>query len=457
MTRIWPSMTDYAGAVQNPGDTFRLPALARANFATMPPLGLPAIASGQNAVVFTAHIGTSSTAVRCFTSECADGRHRYRSLEHHLRSNQVPAMASASWVDDAIELNGHLWPIVTMEWVHGQQLHEYVAENSHSPAVLSALADEWADICQSLRSAAVAHGDLQHGNVIVEPGGRIRLIDFDGIWVQDVKDSPPSEVGHPNYQHPARKDTGAWGWSIDWFSALGVYLTLRALASDRSLWDLHMGENLIFREEDFWGDAEIWSRLERSGDQDVRAWSQLLAQGCAHPADSPYDLSTILNSGLVAGSGPATSGSGSEVAGSSGGASAKPATEPDVSSQTWWGGPMAAEASVPEASRPPVTEPVRPPVRERPQQQHVHSAWGDSAGAGRTGALPAPPPPPPPRINVTAPASHMAPPAGPPPPPGAPAPAARGPSGPVNAIASIMLVLMVLAVVVAVLILAGGR
>lgn len=304
MKRVWPAMTDYAAAVQDPGATFRLPALAQASFATMPPFGLPAVASGQNAVVFTADIGSSTMAVRCFTNECEDGRHRYRALHDHLQGNSVPAMASSQWIDDAIELNGQVWPIVTMEWVHGEQLHDYVAASRSDPARLTALSDEWVATCSSLRSAALAHGDLQHGNVIVEQSGSVRLIDFDGVWIRDVASSPPSEVGHPNYQHPSRRSSGVWGWSIDWFSAFAVYVSVRALAADRSLWEFHMGENLIFREEDFWGDAEIWSRLERSPDGDVRSWSQLLAEACAHPADSPYELATILNSGLQAVSAP---------------------------------------------------------------------------------------------------------------------------------------------------------
>ena len=300
MARVWPSMTDYSAAVQDPETSFRVPELARAEFATMPPLGLPAIASGQNAVVFNAIAGGRTTAVRCFTTEPSHGRVRYRALERHLAARPVPAMAAASWVDDAIDVGDRLWPVVTMEWIEGVPLHEHVAAGLGDSTGLTGLARDWLEVCRSLRVAAVAHGDLQHGNVMVDPRGRIRLIDFDGVWLPEVASLPPSETGHPNYQHPLRAEDHAWGWSIDWFSALVIMVSLRALAVDASLWESHHGENLIFSDEDFRGDTEIWSRLERSGDPEVRRLSSLLAEGCAHRADAPYDLDTIIHRGLVA-------------------------------------------------------------------------------------------------------------------------------------------------------------
>ncbi|MCP3909438.1 MAG: phosphotransferase [Actinomycetia bacterium] len=449
--QIWPSMTDYAGAVQSPETSFRLPALAGAEFATVPPFGLPAAASGQNAVVFTASIGPTRTAVRCFTTEPSDGRHRYQSLERHLSGHPVPAMAQASWVGDAVEVNGHVWPVVTMEWVEGDQLHSHVEDHRHDGGALESLTEQWVATCEELRQAGVAHGDLQHGNVIVEPSGRTRLIDFDGVWVADMAASPPSEVGHPNYQHPGRKDNGAWGWSIDWFSALAVFVSLRALAADPSLWDRHMGENLIFTESDFWGDAEIWGRLERSPDRDVRNWSQLLAEACAHEPDAPYELTTILERGLVPVEAPAsTNGSTPAPAGADSATPtpARPAPTaesgppPDGGTQ-WWvttegvvepePGPQPSETTPPRVTptaqpsvdtnewdwgvptpAPEPAEPaptttgasVRPPTRERPEQQEVQSSWDDT---GEEGSLPPPPAPPPAPAGPGAPPPFSAP------------------------------------------------
>jgi len=426
MSRLWPSMTDYSGAIQNAQNSFRLRGLADAQFATLPPMGLPAFASGQNAVVFSATLGTTSTAVRCFTTPSADGRRRYQALERQLREHPVEAMASAQWIDDAIEVNGGVWPIVTMEWVDGQQLHEYIESNVYDEAILSRLADAWLTTCATLRASGVTHGDLQHGNVLVDERGAVRLIDFDGVWVHEINDSPPAEVGHPNYQHPARSETGAWGWSIDWFSALGVLVSIRAVAAEPSLWNHHNGENLVLLDTDYWGDAEIWRLLEGSPDPDVVAWSRLLAEGCAHKCDAPFDLPTILTKGLTPVDGPGreadpasaprqnvrpTSPKPDEDNGSVGGAWWAVAAESTVDSEPELLSPLKAVQTpfVPTAevnaswvtgasTAPPAPGPgtgsstgVRPPDRARPEEQEVRSSWKEPGAAGQTGGTPSGP------------------------------------------------------------------
>lgn len=432
---LWPSMTEYSGAIQNAETSFRLPALASAEFATLPMMGLPAFASGQNAVVFSAKIGSSSTAVRCFTSPSHEGRRRYQALERHLRDHPVGSMASASWIDDAIEVNGRLWPIVTMDWIEGSQLHEWVNDHVYDEDALSDLADAWVATCRSLRGAEVTHGDLQHGNVLVDREGSVRLIDFDGVWLREIDDAPPAEVGHPNYQHPSRSQTGAWGWSIDWFSALGVLVSLRALAADPALWELHNGENLIFHESDYWGDADVWRRLERSPDTTVADLSRLLAEGCAHDCDSPYDLPTILTKGLVEVAPPDGVGAPVRDEAMTSSDDRRPRATADVNEQAerddgvgaWWAEHRGADAAEEASPPPPPVNPVgsadngpadvnfawttgparpdpkstsgtprgtRPPERERPVEQDVRSDWDEGNAVGKPPGFSTTPPPP---------------------------------------------------------------
>jgi cell division protein FtsI/penicillin-binding protein 2 len=60
-----------------------------------------------------------------------------------------------------------------------------------------------------LQQADFAHGDLQHGNILVDTSSTLRLVDFDGSWISGFQgDPPPREPGHPNYQPAGRK----WGW-----------------------------------------------------------------------------------------------------------------------------------------------------------------------------------------------------------------------------------------------------
>jgi hypothetical protein len=85
-----------------------------------------------------------------------------------------------------------------------------------------------------LQSARIAHGDLQHGNVVITARG-IVLVDYDGMFVPGLSGRPSGEDGHRNFQHPRR--TGAdFGPELDNFSAWAVYLSLLALAEDPTLW-----------------------------------------------------------------------------------------------------------------------------------------------------------------------------------------------------------------------------
>ncbi len=118
----------------------------------------------------------------------------------------------------------------------------------------------------------MAHGDLQHGNVLLVPGTRagtlhLRLIDYDGLCIPALAEQPSGEVGHPNYQHPERLSEGTYNAEMDRFSHLLIYSALRCLQSGgKELWERHdNGENLLFRQDDFAAPTdsallrELWS------------------------------------------------------------------------------------------------------------------------------------------------------------------------------------------------------
>lgn len=304
--RRWPSATEYVAAVKDAPSSFRVGPLAQATYATA---GLipgmddePAIASGQNAVVFEADVTGYRQAVRCFTTAPVDGHLRYAELAKHLRTSPVAAIASAHWVEDAVEVGGDVFPLVTMEWVDGTPMNLWVEQHLNDREALFAFAERWSALCTSLRSASVAHGDLQHGNVLVDDAGRPRLIDLDGVWVPGVVDHPPTEVGHPNYQHPDRLTEGTWGEHIDWFSALVVHVSILALASEPSLWRFHTGENLLFTRDDLLDtDREVWAALRWSDDLEVRRLVSVLATALDVDAGSPLDLATVLRQGVRGG------------------------------------------------------------------------------------------------------------------------------------------------------------
>lgn len=69
-----------------------------------------------------------------------------------------------------------------MEWVEGNSFSQYIEQNLHSSENLLSLADEFKRMVLGLKGAGVAHGDLQHGNIIM-CGNELRLVDYDGMFV----------------------------------------------------------------------------------------------------------------------------------------------------------------------------------------------------------------------------------------------------------------------------------
>jgi len=85
---------------------------------------------------------------------------------------------------------------------------------------------------------------------------RLRLVDYDTMYVPALKGRPSAEVGHRNYQHPDRTDADFFD-TLDRFAGLVVYTALRACALQPDLWDRYnTGENLLFRDSDFYAPAQ---------------------------------------------------------------------------------------------------------------------------------------------------------------------------------------------------------
>lgn len=145
----------------------------------------------------------------------------------------------------------------------------------------------------------IVHGDLQHGNILVEPGGDLRLIDYDGMCVLPLPKVLPVEQGHSNYQHPERLRSGYYKENTDAFAAQVIYLSLLAVEADSKLWgDFNNGENLILTSNDFSspGQTPIWKRLHQSSDSEVRRLTTQLEQECRGSVSTVASLATLFSS-----------------------------------------------------------------------------------------------------------------------------------------------------------------
>lgn len=291
---LWPSARQFAEAVQCPQVCFS-DARLRGAAPAFDRLGMPLVTSGQFAYVFKLKSQESqrSFAVRCFRGFLGDRDERYRAIDAHLRAHRLPALAGFEYDDEGIFVNGGRFPILVMEWIDGPTLDVYVAEVLDRPQVLRHLADEWVRLMRALRERRMAHGDLQHGNVIVE-SGRLRLVDLDNMYVPAMDGWESSEIGHQHYQHPAR-DEKLFGEKMDNFSALSIYLSLIALAERPALWAEHHDENLLFTKADFQNPAAslLLAKVKEIGDEHRQLAEALERAACAPPDEAP-DLLTYV-------------------------------------------------------------------------------------------------------------------------------------------------------------------
>lgn len=245
----YPSPGDYHQAIQNPRVAFSDPLLQRCRPLT-DPMGIPVVNSGGFALTyFLIDTSNKTWVVRCFKKNLPDRRERYIAIDRFLTANRSFIFTSAEYLDSGILVNGRRFPIVRMPRVQGQPLHKYIEERITKGQSIDHLSANFAQMVNTLSRLGIAHGDLQHGNIIVS-NGTLVLIDYDGMFLPDLAHRGSPERGHRSFQHPQR--TSQYNQHLDRFSSIVIYLALCALESNPSLWNKYSnGDNLLFREQDF--------------------------------------------------------------------------------------------------------------------------------------------------------------------------------------------------------------
>ena len=201
----WPSLADFTGAIQNPAVCFDDPGLAGGQAELHPQRRTPLVYTGNFAAVYPVTCGADKYAVRCFTREVKDQQERYSHLDNYLRGVRPDSFVSFQYRERGIKIRGEWYPIVTMTWVEGRRLDRFVEDNLSRPDRILDVCARWRGANGSLRGLKIAHNDLQHGNIMVQSDGTIRLVDYDSIFLPQFKGQPSPEGGHPQYQHPLRK------------------------------------------------------------------------------------------------------------------------------------------------------------------------------------------------------------------------------------------------------------
>jgi hypothetical protein len=291
----WPTGHDFRESIQNPDRCFVDPRLRR-SAAEKNKMGLPKTRSGQFANVYKMIEGKANFAVRVFLWPSDDREDRYRAIHAHINghpaghsSGRPECIVDFAYNPQGIRVGAELYPLQTMEWVDGVTLGTWIrkAVERRDNVALRRMADRWVALVEELQKNQIAHGDLQHGNVMVK-GDNPVLVDYDGMCVPGLEGKPTTERGLPAYQHPER-GLQSMSLELDHFSAWIILIALRALASDLNLWRVYVelpeNENILFAEADIYNPdaSRLWADLLASQDPDVPRWAEALRDSIKRP------------------------------------------------------------------------------------------------------------------------------------------------------------------------------
>lgn len=260
-----PTLNQYNEAILHPGTAFSDPVLA-AGKAQLSPLGVPLVLCGNFAYSYVLNCGSQKYGVRCFRNVTPDLDSRYAAISTRIKNLHSPWFIDFDYQPKGISIDGNWWPILKMEWVPGETLGTFM-ENCHADAqALANLDDSLNRLSKFLRNNGIAHGDIQPGNIMVADNGRsLRLIDYDGMYLDEISHLGCLELGLRNFQHPGREPS-AWGPGIDGFSFILLHVVLTILQADPSIWHSTKSDSDIF----------IFTANDLASPQDSATFSQLL-------------------------------------------------------------------------------------------------------------------------------------------------------------------------------------
>lgn len=292
----YPTLEQYNQAFSAHGTLLADPELRSGTLATSG-LGLPLAISGGFALTYTISTSRGKFAVRCFHRESKGLERRYAAISKKLASLRSPYFLDFQFQPQGIRVDGAAYPVVKMAWASGTTLGEFLENNLRNPAALGRLADALAQLAAYLQKESIAHGDLQSGNLMVgRDGSSVQLIDYDGMFVDDIKDLGSAELGHVNFQHPQRKSLNPFDASLDRFSLIALSVSIRALQADSSLWNKTNSEAdaILFRANDFLDPASSSAFALVSKNASLATYVKNLAAVCKSPMVRAPDLTDFL-------------------------------------------------------------------------------------------------------------------------------------------------------------------
>ncbi|CAH2603078.1 conserved protein of unknown function [Rhodovastum atsumiense] len=223
----FPAAADYNELVQVPGLCFTDAEITR-RVAVTDALGLPVPVSGASALTYRFAGPGPDIAVRCFTREIPDLFARYAAISAFLERLGSRFFVPFTFLAQGLRQGRAALPVIRMEWIEGPTLLDFVRAHRADRAALRRLRGQVLDFALEQKRYGYAHGDVQPRNILVDAAGRLRFVDYDGMFVPGMPCREPADLGHRDFQSP-RRGSGDFAPHLDRFALIALELSLHAL------------------------------------------------------------------------------------------------------------------------------------------------------------------------------------------------------------------------------------
>lgn len=229
-------------------------------------------------------------AFRCWHADVSNTQRRYEIISESIRHSGLSFLTDFIYEKEGIIVDGTVYPTIRMKWVEGLPIKEYICNNRTSRGILNNLADDFIRMTREMHLKSLSHGDLQHGNILVDANGAIHLIDYDSFYCPALKGEPDNVTGLPDYQHPSRITNKVVSEKLDYFSELIVFLSIKAIAAQPSLIDKYKikdSDRMLFSKEDYLDleHSEIYNDIHALGGEFREMLGVLKEYLCYHDID----------------------------------------------------------------------------------------------------------------------------------------------------------------------------
>ena len=250
----YPLIKEYIKAMQDASDNLD-------KLAYLTPIldnnGEPYHINGDFAVVFKMQDKSTGKyyALKCFTVDQEGRAEAYRKITEELDMVDTSYISSVKYIEKELSVDcqceENKYPVLLMNWVDGETMDSYLAENYHNQYIMSMLCYRFCKMSAWLRSQSFAHGDVCPSNIIVCSDGSLTLVDYDGMFVPSMKGCKSPTLGTKDFCHPSRT-VDDFDETIDDFSLASISLSLKAISMNPLLLDIYCKSGrLLFSEEDY--------------------------------------------------------------------------------------------------------------------------------------------------------------------------------------------------------------